>query len=65
MKELKDEEKLVYEFANKIAQSMYDLKSSHAWFIFQQGYGDSMSWDEVEELLLGVIEESKKRLKIK
>jgi hypothetical protein len=42
------------EFALRLAAAIMDLKSSHAYFIFQKAYGE-ISWEEVEEICNEVI----------
>lgn len=45
----------VYEFANKLAQTMLDLKSSHVFFLMQQAFGDETEWSDVEDILNNII----------
>lgn len=53
-------------FGKKIAKTMYQLKSSHVYFIIQQAYGlfpygaADMTWEEASEILKKVIKEKLK-----
>ena len=46
--------KIVYEFANKIAKVMDDLRSSYVFFIIEQAYED-IEWEEVQKMLDNII----------
>lgn len=54
---IKNDNKEALEFAGKIARAMKELKSSHVYFIFQQGYGN-VDWRDVEKTLDKVIEQT-------
>ena len=45
----------VYDFANKLAKTILDLKSSHVFFLMQQAFGDETEWSDVEDMLNNII----------
>ena len=48
----------VIDFAYGVARVMDDLRSSHVFFILQQAFGEDMEWDDVQEILTVIIEQS-------
>lgn len=59
------DEKMIYEFANKIAIAMKELSSSHVYFIIQIAYNDfgGMAWETAEDILDDVIVKTAWKLK--
>jgi len=53
----------VVDFAYGVAKAMDDSKSSHVFFILQQAFGRDMEWDDVQEILTVIIEQSQAKLK--
>ena len=54
-----DELNMILDFAEKIAETMKEISSSHVFFILQQAFGE-MSWDEANGILCEVIRISKR-----
>lgn len=52
-------DRLVNNFANKVAKCMKELSSSHVFFILQQALGEELDWDEAKAILNDVIKFTK------
>ena len=44
-------------FAKEIARVVLDLKSSHCYFIIQMAFGESKSWEDVEDICNKILKE--------
>ncbi len=60
-KEIPKEKINVKIFAREIARVIMDLKSSHCYFIVQMAFGETKSWDDVEDICKKIKKKTKEK----